>query len=158
VVDLQLAAGSAAVDKGVVLTAINDGFTGAAPDLGAYEVGAAPPVYGPRTGGSSGTIGAGGATGAGGVAGSGGLPGTGGALATGGVTGSGGLPGTGGALATGGLPDTGDTSPGTGSGAGKSGGCGCSTAPAAGSRKIALLVLAMLAAWRRRPRRSSNGR
>jgi MYXO-CTERM domain-containing protein len=151
-VDLQLAAGSAAVDKGVVLTAINDGFAGAAPDLGAYEVGAAPPVYGPRTSGTGGTTGAGGATGAGGVTGSGGLPGTGGALATGGVTDSGGLPDTGGALATGGLPDTGDTLPGTGSGAGKSGGCGCSTAPSTGGREIALLVLAVLATLRRRPR------
>jgi hypothetical protein len=42
VVDLQLAAGSAAVDKGMVLAGINDGFSGAAPDFGAYEIGVAP--------------------------------------------------------------------------------------------------------------------
>ncbi len=37
-----------AVDKGVVLANINDGYKGSAPDLGAYEVGAALPHYGPR--------------------------------------------------------------------------------------------------------------
>lgn len=44
--DLQLAAGSAAIDAGAPIT----GFAhdGAAPDLGAYELGSAPPVYGPR--------------------------------------------------------------------------------------------------------------
>jgi MYXO-CTERM domain-containing protein len=49
--DLRLAAGSAAVDKGVALPGINDGFAGTAPDLGAYELGSTPPHYGPRTGG-----------------------------------------------------------------------------------------------------------
>ena len=49
--DLRLATGSAAVDKGIALPAINDGFAGAAPDLGAYELGSTPPHYGPRTGG-----------------------------------------------------------------------------------------------------------
>ena len=38
---------SAAIDKGVVLPTITDGFTGRAPDLGAFEVGQAPPHYGP---------------------------------------------------------------------------------------------------------------
>lgn len=46
--DLRLAAGSAAVDKGLVLPNINDGHAGAAPDLGAHELGAPLPVYGPR--------------------------------------------------------------------------------------------------------------
>ena len=46
--DLRLAAGSAAVDQGLPLANLNDGFAGAAPDLGAYEVGAQPPHYGPR--------------------------------------------------------------------------------------------------------------
>ncbi|MGD8240392.1 MAG: hypothetical protein PVH68_17695, partial [Armatimonadota bacterium] len=46
--DLQLAPGCAAVDAGVVLPNINDGFTGKAPDLGCYEVGAPLPHYGPR--------------------------------------------------------------------------------------------------------------
>jgi hypothetical protein len=39
----------AAVDAGVVLPNISDGYTGAAPDLGAYEIGAPPPQYGPRS-------------------------------------------------------------------------------------------------------------
>jgi hypothetical protein len=47
-VDLLLAANSPAVDHGVYLPNINDGFTGAAPDLGALERGCPAPVYGPR--------------------------------------------------------------------------------------------------------------
>jgi len=46
--DFQLRPGSAAVDAGVVLTGVNDDFTGRAPDLGAYEVGRPVPRYGPR--------------------------------------------------------------------------------------------------------------
>jgi len=46
--DLRLREGSVAVDVGKVLPDINDGFTGKAPDLGAYEVGEAIPHYGPR--------------------------------------------------------------------------------------------------------------
>jgi hypothetical protein len=46
--DFQLRPGSAAVDAGVRLPNINDGFTGKAPDLGAYEVGQPVPHYGPR--------------------------------------------------------------------------------------------------------------
>jgi hypothetical protein len=40
--------GSKAVDAGVVLPTINDGFTGKAPDLGALEQGKPEPHYGPR--------------------------------------------------------------------------------------------------------------
>ena len=40
--------GSVAVDAGVRLPNVNDGFTGKAPDLGAYEVGQPIPHYGPR--------------------------------------------------------------------------------------------------------------
>jgi len=40
-VDLSLAAGGAAVDAGVVIPNINDGFAGSAPDLGAFEVASA---------------------------------------------------------------------------------------------------------------------
>ena len=47
-VDLRLAPRSRAVDAGVVLPGITDGFAGRAPDLGAYELGAEPPHYGPR--------------------------------------------------------------------------------------------------------------
>jgi hypothetical protein len=46
--DFRLKPGSAAVDKGVVLANITDGFAGSAPDLGALELGQSPPHYGPR--------------------------------------------------------------------------------------------------------------
>ena len=47
--DFRLKPGSAAIDKGVVLASITDGFTGKAPDLGALESGRPAPHYGPRT-------------------------------------------------------------------------------------------------------------
>ena len=47
-VDFRLKPGSAAVDRGVILPNVTDGFSGAAPDLGAIELGQAPPHYGPR--------------------------------------------------------------------------------------------------------------
>ena len=46
--DFRLRARSAAVDTGTVLPTITDGFTGNAPDLGAYELGTRRPHYGPR--------------------------------------------------------------------------------------------------------------
>ena len=46
--DFRLKPGSAAVDRGLVLHNVTDGFTGSAPDLGALEIGQAPPHYGPR--------------------------------------------------------------------------------------------------------------
>ena len=46
--DFRLREGSAAVDAGCELPTLTDGFTGAAPDLGAYERGKPLPVYGPR--------------------------------------------------------------------------------------------------------------
>jgi Right handed beta helix region len=45
---MTLTAGCAAVDAGVILPNINDGFVGTAPDLGAYERGQPLPTYGPR--------------------------------------------------------------------------------------------------------------
>ena len=39
---------SKAVDAGVLIPTVNDGFTGRAPDLGALEVGKPEPQYGPR--------------------------------------------------------------------------------------------------------------
>jgi len=45
---MALTAGCAAVDAGVILPNINDGFVGGAPDLGAYELGKPLPTYGPR--------------------------------------------------------------------------------------------------------------
>jgi hypothetical protein len=47
--DMRLKAGNNAIDTGVAIPNINDGFTGSAPDLGAYELGAPLPVYGPRS-------------------------------------------------------------------------------------------------------------
>jgi hypothetical protein len=46
--DFQLRPNSAAVDAGVRLPGVNDGFTGRAPDLGAYEAGKPVRQYGPR--------------------------------------------------------------------------------------------------------------
>jgi len=46
--DFRLRDGSAAVDAGCELPSLTDGFTGDAPDLGAYELGEPLPVYGPR--------------------------------------------------------------------------------------------------------------
>ncbi len=46
--DFGLRPGSTAVDRGVALPNVTDGFTGQAPDLGALEVGRPIPVYGPR--------------------------------------------------------------------------------------------------------------
>jgi hypothetical protein len=47
-VDLRLRAGSKAIDSGVVMPGLNDGFAGAAPDLGCAEFGKPAPHYGPR--------------------------------------------------------------------------------------------------------------
>ncbi|MDH7571016.1 MAG: right-handed parallel beta-helix repeat-containing protein, partial [Armatimonadota bacterium] len=52
--DLRLKPASAAVDAGQPLPGINDGFAGKAPDLGAYELGAPLPHYGPRDEAASG--------------------------------------------------------------------------------------------------------
>jgi len=46
--DFRLKPGSAAVDRGRTLATVTDGFAGAAPDLGAIELGATAPHYGPR--------------------------------------------------------------------------------------------------------------
>ena len=46
--DFRLKAGSKAVDAGMILPNINDGYTGRLPDLGAYESGQEIPHYGPR--------------------------------------------------------------------------------------------------------------
>jgi hypothetical protein len=45
---VRLAPGSPAIDKGEPLANVNDGFKGAAPDVGAFELGDALPQYGPR--------------------------------------------------------------------------------------------------------------
>jgi hypothetical protein len=46
--NFRLKAVSKAVDAGVVIPTVNDDYSGAAPDLGALEVGRAEPHYGPR--------------------------------------------------------------------------------------------------------------
>ena len=46
--DFRLKPGSAAVDRGTILPNVTEGFSGRAPDLGALEIGQAPPHYGPR--------------------------------------------------------------------------------------------------------------
>jgi hypothetical protein len=46
--DFGLRPGSPAIDAGVELPTITDGFTGRAPDLGAFEFGRPPFHYGPR--------------------------------------------------------------------------------------------------------------
>jgi hypothetical protein len=46
--DFRLKPGSAAVDKGVIIPQVTDGYAGAAPDLGALELGQPLPHYGPR--------------------------------------------------------------------------------------------------------------
>lgn len=46
--DFRLRAGSRAIDAGVILPTVNDGYAGKAPDLGALEYGQPPPHYGPR--------------------------------------------------------------------------------------------------------------
>jgi len=45
---MTLNPGCGAVDAGAILPNINDGFVGAAPDLGAFELGQPLPTYGPR--------------------------------------------------------------------------------------------------------------
>ena len=45
--NFRLKAGSAAVDAGVPIPTVNEGFLGKAPDLGALESGAPEPHYGP---------------------------------------------------------------------------------------------------------------
>jgi len=46
--NFRLKANSKAIDAGVVLPTINEGFTGKAPDLGAVEANQPEPHYGPR--------------------------------------------------------------------------------------------------------------
>jgi len=46
--DFRIKPGSAAVDRGIALPTMTDGFAGSAPDLGALEVGKPVPHYGPR--------------------------------------------------------------------------------------------------------------
>ncbi len=49
--DFRLSPEGKAVDAGVVIPTVNEGFSGRAPDLGALEAGKPAPVYGPRRAG-----------------------------------------------------------------------------------------------------------
>jgi hypothetical protein len=46
--NFRLKPGSRAVDAGVPIPTVNEGFNGRAPDLGALEAGQPAPHYGPR--------------------------------------------------------------------------------------------------------------
>ena len=46
--NFRLRQGGGAIDAGIVIPTITDGFIGKAPDLGALELGQPEPHYGPR--------------------------------------------------------------------------------------------------------------
>jgi len=123
---LKLAMGSKMIDKG---TDVGLSFVGSAPDLGAYEYGAATTTGTGGASGGAGTTGAGGSSagagGRGGAGGTSGAAGTTGAGGRGGTSGTAGTVGTGGASA-GGAGGTGMVGPGTG-------GTGISTTGTAGT-------------------------
>ena len=169
--DVALAMQSNAVDRGLVLANINDGYTGAGPDLGALELGCASPIYGVRPEGVDETnepLGCGspqdagtGTDGAAGSAGSGGASGVGGAGAGGGAVEGGAGTGTGGAGASGaaGASSGGasgnignDAGPSSGDTAGSDGGCGCRTARSQSRLPMATCVALLAAAFARRGR------
>jgi len=123
---LKLAMGSKMIDKG---TDVGLSFVGSAPDLGAYEYGAATTTGTGGASGGAGTTGAGGSSagagGRGGAGGTSGAAGTTGASGRGGTSGAAGSSGTGGASAAG-AGGTGMVGPGTG-------GTGISTTGTAGT-------------------------
>lgn len=132
--DVTLAPSSLAVDKGTVIPNVDDGYRGAAPDLGALELGCPVPTYGPRPRGvdeSNTSFDCAAATNP-----DGGMP-----PADGGSGGGGGDGGAAGA------------NPG-----GTSGGCSCTTAGGEPSSvSLALVLLALGAALGRRRRRRRSG-
>jgi hypothetical protein len=151
-VDATLASGSNAVDRGLVLPGITDGYQGSAPDLGALELGCATPSYGPRAAGSDESNTSWGceapAPTDGGTASSGGTGGTG---ATGGSGGgdSGVSAGSGGSPAAG----SGGSSPAASANGDEDSGCGCRVArtrvPSTAWLLGALLALCALRTTRR---------
>jgi MYXO-CTERM domain-containing protein len=118
---LKLTAGSKMIDKG---KDVGLPFVGTAPDLGAYEYGAATPAgTGGTSGGTGGSMSTGGSASTGGSSGTGGRSGTGGiTTGSGGATGTGGRSGGGGTTVLGGGPGSGGGTsvlggaPGTGGG------------------------------------------
>ncbi|MFI5306425.1 MAG: chondroitinase-B domain-containing protein [Polyangiales bacterium] len=178
--DVTLAASSNAIDHGVVLLGFNDGYMGAAPDLGALERGCDEVSYGARPEGvdesneasgcsppSGGTAdaGAGGASG-GSTMGGGGASGSSsgndaGASSGKGVGGASGGSGTGNAGNAGGTAGrSGTAGSGASSHASKSSGCGCRVVGAARTEQRAAVwfaFAAIVAARAARRRRASRG-
>jgi MYXO-CTERM domain-containing protein len=164
-----------ALDRGVVLANLNDGYRGAAPDLGALERGCPIPIYGVRPAGmdetnepigcTSGTTdaglpdsgpvpppdanmgGAGGSSGAAGNAGSGTRGGAGGTAGggSGGTAGGGAEPDGGNTTGTSGASGTGGAGP-----TQNQSGCGCTTAQNASPGGAAALCLIALLFRRRK--------
>jgi hypothetical protein len=127
--DVTLASASLAIDKGVPIPWLNDGFKGAAPDLGAYELGCPVPSYGPRAQGvdeSNTSFDCASPTG-----------------------------GDGGVTTDGGTNDGGASGDGGTGNPGSSGGCGCTTASSRASLSpLGAIILALGLARRRRAARS----
>jgi len=156
-----LTADGAAIDRGMLLANVNDGFSGDAPDLGAIEAGSEEPSYGPDgaipdSGG--GDPGAGGGAGSDGVdsSASGGSAAT---TSTGGASGT--ASGSGGADATsagatgassGASDDSGATTTAGSASSADSGGCGCRTAPRAPGSSWLWLLVGLAGVWRLRVR------
>lgn len=177
--DVTLAAGSNAIDKGVLLANVDDGFTGAGPDLGAVETGCPKPIYGPRPTGTDetneptgcsgpaidGGNGAGGTTGSAGTSGggvsgaaSGGTAnGNGDASSGGGANGNGGTAGGSFDASSGaGTTSAGGGAPAGAASSGDSGGCGCKTARTSGAHGASVLAVAALVLVRSRRREVRN--
>ncbi len=128
---LTLASDSAAIDVGEVLPNINDGFAGAAPDLGAYELGQPLPEYGP-----GGTLGGGGSSGSSSGSGGGTSSGTGGGTSS----------GTGGSTTSSGTGDSAATD-------GDDSDCGCRLVAPRRTSGFALLLLGLITVGVARRRR-----
>jgi hypothetical protein len=136
VADVTLAATSTAIDRGLLLANLNDGYRGRAPDLGALERGCPLPIYGVRPAGMDETnepIGCTGGNLDGGIADSGTAPpdaNTGGSAGKGGTAGTSGAGGNG---ATGGNDSGGSAGASASGGAGPTGGTAGSGASAGAS-------------------------
>jgi MYXO-CTERM domain-containing protein len=167
--NFHLAAGSDLIDAG---TDLKFPFAGKAPDLGAFEVGAAPPGGLAGAGGSSGAASGGsaatnGGAASGGSANGGGVNGLGGFFGNdgGSVNSGGAVTVTGGAVATGGTANigtgggAGPTSPAPAGSSGnvstpeENGGCGCRFTQAERRSPAALGLLSFALCWLLRRRR-----
>ena len=159
---MRLAAGSDLIDKG---QDVGLPFTGAAPDLGAFESGSCTGSSSPGSGGGPGTGGGAGGRGGGGAP----AMGTGGRAGgpSGGNSASGGALGVGNGGATGGDPGTGGVSGGTATGGAtapptpgsSAAGCGCRTGgPQEPARELGSVSAAIAVVGFALRRRRSNGR